>query len=193
MVTTTAPSPFLARLSAGTEDSRPFPTSLFQRLLRADYSSESPQPSCCPGLGSNGSARPSLKRVRRRRRKIRSAPCGLLQCRCYQQLQQHRAGLGRRNAAQGTRNRCEVSTASSDSGLETGRSGEEAPAPSPRTTPVVTNKPFRKEVRRTTGPKSSSFSKLGGRSRTESAPGSAGGPNFRYMKAAAAGRFHGRG
>ncbi|ETE70517.1 Proline-rich nuclear receptor coactivator 1 [Ophiophagus hannah] len=146
MVTTTAPSPFLARVSAGTEDHRPFPTSLFQRLLRADYSSESPQPGCCPGLGPNGSARPSLKRVRRRRGKIRSAPSGLLQCRCYQQFQQHRAGLGRRNAAQGTRNRCEVTTASSDSGLETGRSGEEAPAPSPRTTPVVTNKPFRKEL-----------------------------------------------
>lgn len=157
MVTTTAPSPFLARVSTGTEDRRLFPTSLFQRLLRADYSSESPQPGCCTGLGPNGSARPSLKRVRRRRGKIRSAPCGLLQCRCYQQLQQHRAGLGRRNAAQGTRNRCEVPAASSDSGLETGRSGEEAPAPSPRTTPVVTNKPFRKEVRRTTGSKSSFF------------------------------------
>ncbi|KAL7987906.1 hypothetical protein Chor_006825 [Crotalus horridus] len=145
MVTTTAPSPFLTRVSTGTDDRHPFSTSLFKRLLRADYSSESPQPGCCPGLGPNGSARPSLKRVRRRRRKIRSAPSGLLQSR-YQQFQQHRAGLGRKNAAQGTRNRCEVPAASSDPRLGMGRSTEEAPAPSPRTTPVVTNKPSRKEL-----------------------------------------------
>ncbi|XP_063168225.1 proline-rich nuclear receptor coactivator 1 [Candoia aspera] len=145
MVTTTAPSPFLARVSAGTEDSRQFPTSLFKRLLRADHNSERPQPGCCPSLGPSGSARPALKRVRRRRGKIRSAPSGLLQSR-YQQFQQHRAGLGRRNAAQGTRNRCEVPAASSDPGLETGPSAEAAPAPSPRTTPVITNKPFRKEL-----------------------------------------------
>lgn len=192
MVTTTAPSPFLTLVSAGTDDRRPFPTSLFKRLLRADYSSESPQPGCCPGLGPNGSARPSLKRVRRRRRKIRSAPSGLLQSR-YQQFQQHRAGLGRKNAAQGTRNRCEVPAASSDPGLEMGRSAEEAPAPSPRTNPVVTNKPFRKEVRRQSQEAALSRSSREGGGAAPSPAGGAAFPLARLrVKAAAAGRFHGR-
>ncbi|XP_061479288.1 proline-rich nuclear receptor coactivator 1 [Rhineura floridana] len=141
MVTTTAPSPFLARISAGTEDSRRFPVSLFQRLMRADYSGESHQPICCP-VGPGGSARPALKRVRRRRGKIRSTPSGLLQSR-YQQYQQHRAGLARRNTAQGARNPYEVPVPSSDPGLETVPT-EEPPAALPRTAPIT--KPLRKEL-----------------------------------------------
>ncbi|XP_062980958.1 proline-rich nuclear receptor coactivator 1 [Elgaria multicarinata webbii] len=143
MVTTTAPSPFLARISAGTEDPRRFPTSLFQRLMRADYSGESHQPGCCP-VGPGGSARPALKRVRRRKGKIRSTPSGLLQSR-YQQYQQHRAGLGRRNTAQGTSNPYDVPAASSEPGLETVPT-EEAPAASPRIAPVSISKPLRKEL-----------------------------------------------
>ncbi|XP_062428756.1 proline-rich nuclear receptor coactivator 1 [Rhea pennata] len=93
MVTTTAPPPFLARVSAGTEDPRRLPSTLLQRLRRGDSNCEN-QPSCClAGLG--GSARPALKRVRRRKGKIRPSPAGLLPSR-YQQYQQHRAGLGRR-------------------------------------------------------------------------------------------------
>ncbi|KAH0622138.1 hypothetical protein JD844_024165 [Phrynosoma platyrhinos] len=135
MVTTTvaAPPPFLARISAGPEDPRRFPTALFQRLLRADYSGESYQPRCCP-LGPGGSARPALKRVRRRRGKVRSAPSGLLQSR-YQQYQQHRAALGRRATA-------------SEPRLETAAAApEEAPAASPRTAPAASlSKPLRKEL-----------------------------------------------
>ncbi|XP_042305650.1 proline-rich nuclear receptor coactivator 1 [Sceloporus undulatus] len=130
MVTTTAsaaPSPFLARISAGPEDPRRFPsTALFQRLLRTEYSGESSHP-----VGPGGSARPALKRVRRRRGKVRSAPSSLLQSR-YQQYQQHRAGLARRSTAAAA--------------LEP---TEEAPAASPRTAPVVAaslSKPLRKEL-----------------------------------------------
>ncbi|XP_067416801.1 proline-rich nuclear receptor coactivator 1 [Emydura macquarii macquarii] len=93
MVTTTAPPPFLARLSAGPEDARWLPPSLFQRLMRGNNNCEN-QPSCCLA-GPGGSARPGLKRVRRRKGKIRPSPSGLLPSR-YQQYQQHRAGLGRR-------------------------------------------------------------------------------------------------
>ncbi|XP_034965302.1 proline-rich nuclear receptor coactivator 1 [Zootoca vivipara] len=143
MVTTTAPPPFLARISAGTEDPRRFPASLFQRLMRADCSGESHQPNCCP-VGPGGSARPALKRVRRRRAKIRSAPSGLLQSR-YQHYQQHRAGLTRRNTAQGTCNPYEVPVPSSEPGLDTVPSTE-PPAPSPRTAPVSISKPLRKEL-----------------------------------------------
>ncbi|KAJ6665810.1 hypothetical protein lerEdw1_001282 [Lerista edwardsae] len=69
MVTTTAPPPFLARISAGVEDPRRFPTSLLQRLMRADHSVEHHQPGCCL-VGPVCSARPALKRVRRRRGKL---------------------------------------------------------------------------------------------------------------------------
>ncbi|KAM9154482.1 proline-rich nuclear receptor coactivator 1 [Pangshura tecta] len=93
MVTTTAPPPFLARLSAGTEDTRRLPPTLFQRLMRGGNNCEN-QPSCCLA-GPGGSVRPALKRVRRRKGKIRPSPSGLLPSR-YQQYQQHRAGLGRR-------------------------------------------------------------------------------------------------
>ncbi|NWI51227.1 PNRC1 protein, partial [Calyptomena viridis] len=94
MVTTTAPPPFLARISPGTEDLRRLPPSaLLQRLRRGDSNCEN-QPSCCLA-GPGGSARPALKRVRRRKGKIRPGPAGLLSSR-YQQYQQHRAGLGRR-------------------------------------------------------------------------------------------------
>ncbi|KAF7253821.1 Proline-rich nuclear receptor coactivator 1 [Varanus komodoensis] len=146
MVTTTAPSPFLARISAGTEDPRRFPTSLFQRLIGAEYNGESHQPGCCP-VGPGGTTRPALKKVRRRRGKIRSTPSGLLQSR-YQQYQQHRAGLGRRNTAQGTRNLYEVPAASSEPGQETVPK-EKAPAASPRTAPVSFAKPLRKELLKT--------------------------------------------
>ncbi|NXH73137.1 PNRC1 protein, partial [Hydrobates tethys] len=91
MVTTTAPPPFLARISAGTDDPRRLPSALLQRLRRGDSNCEN-QPSCCLA-GPGGSARPALKRVRRRKGKIRPSPAGLLPSR-YQQYQQHRAGLG---------------------------------------------------------------------------------------------------
>ncbi|XP_062464356.1 proline-rich nuclear receptor coactivator 1 [Pezoporus occidentalis] len=93
MVTTTAPPPFLARISAGTEDPRRLPSALIQRLRRGDSNCEN-QPSCCLA-GPGGSARPALRRVRRRKGKIRPSPAGLLPSR-YQQYQQHRAGLGRK-------------------------------------------------------------------------------------------------
>lgn len=93
MVTTTAPPPFLTRISAGTEDPRRLPSTLLQHLRRGDNNCEN-QPSCCLA-GPGGSARPALKRVRRRKGKIRPGPAGLLPSR-YQQFQQHRAGLGRR-------------------------------------------------------------------------------------------------
>ncbi|NXJ64357.1 PNRC1 protein, partial [Rostratula benghalensis] len=93
MVTTTAPPPFLARISTGTEDPRRLPSALLQRLRRGDSNCEN-QPSCCLA-GAGGSARPPLRRVRRRKGKIRPSPAGLLPSR-YQQYQQHRAGLGRR-------------------------------------------------------------------------------------------------
>ncbi|NXK58842.1 PNRC1 protein, partial [Sylvietta virens] len=127
MVTTTAPPPFLARISAGTEDSRRLPPSaLLQRLRRGDSNCEN-QPSCCLA-GPGGSARPALKRVRRRKGKIRPGPAGLLPSR-YQQYQQHRAGLGRRTPL-GT-------------DLVTDAPPEEPPAPAPsRPAP---GKPLRKE------------------------------------------------
>uniref|UniRef100_A0A6J0TCI5 Proline-rich nuclear receptor coactivator 1 n=1 Tax=Pogona vitticeps TaxID=103695 RepID=A0A6J0TCI5_9SAUR len=143
MVTTIAPSPFLARVAAGREDSRRFPTTLFQRLMRADCNGESHPAGCCP-VGPGGSARPALKRVRRRRGKIRSTPSGLLQSR-YQQYQQHRAGLKQRNTAHGTRNLYEVPLASAEARLETVPT-EEARAASPRTAPVTISKPLRKEL-----------------------------------------------
>ncbi|KAF1621171.1 UNVERIFIED_CONTAM: Proline-rich nuclear receptor coactivator 1, partial [Eudyptes robustus] len=93
MVTTTVPLPFLARISAGTEDPRRPPSTFLQRLRRGDSNCEN-QPSCCLA-GPGGTARPALKRVRRRKGKIRPSPAGLLPSR-YQQYQQHRAGLGRR-------------------------------------------------------------------------------------------------
>ncbi|XP_074846995.1 proline-rich nuclear receptor coactivator 1 [Carettochelys insculpta] len=94
MVTITAPPPpFLARLSAGPEDARRLPPSLFQRLMRGDNNCEHQAGCCLAGPGS--SARPALKRVRRRKGKIRPSPSGLLPSR-YQQYQHHRAGLGRR-------------------------------------------------------------------------------------------------
>lgn len=129
MVTTTAPPPFLARISAGTEDPRRLPPStLLQRLRRGDSNCEN-QPSCCLA-GPGGSARPALKRVRRRKGKIRPGPAGLLPSR-YQQYQQHRAGLGRRTPL-GT-------------DLTTDAPPEEPPAPAPsRPAP---GKPLRKEVK----------------------------------------------
>lgn len=129
MVTTTAPPPFLARISAGTEDPRRLPPSaLLQRLRRGDSNCEN-QPSCCLA-GPGGSARPALKRVRRRKGKIRPGPAGLLPSR-YQQYQQHRAGLGRRTPL-GT-------------DLVTDAPPEEPPAPAPsRPAP---GKPLRKEVK----------------------------------------------
>ncbi|XP_060092958.1 proline-rich nuclear receptor coactivator 1 [Heteronotia binoei] len=143
MVTTTAPSsPFLARISAGTEDPRRFPTSLLQRLMRADASGEGHQPSCCL-VGPGGSPRPALKRVRRRKGKIRSASSSLSQSR-YQQHQQHRAGLGRRNTTQGARSPYEIpTTASPEPALEAVLT-EEAPTASPR--PASVSKPLRKEL-----------------------------------------------
>ncbi|NWH29947.1 PNRC1 protein, partial [Chloropsis hardwickii] len=127
MVTTTAPPPFLARISAGTEDPRRLPPStLLQRLRRGDSNCEN-QPSCCLA-GPGGSARPALKRVRRRKGKIRPGPAGLLPSR-YQQYQQHRSGLGRRTPL-GT-------------DLVTDARPEEPPAPAPsRPAP---GKPLRKE------------------------------------------------
>ncbi|XP_074943365.1 proline-rich nuclear receptor coactivator 1 [Phalacrocorax aristotelis] len=93
MVTTTAPPPFLTRISVATEDPRRLPSALYQRLRRGDSNCEN-QPSCCLA-GPGGTARPALKRVRRRKGKIRPGPAGLLPSR-YQQYQQHRTGLGRR-------------------------------------------------------------------------------------------------
>lgn len=93
MVTTTAPPPFLARISSGAEDPRRLPSGLLQRLRRGDSNCEN-QPGCCLAAAGGG-ARPALKRVRRRKGKIRPGPAGLLPSR-YQQYQQHRAGLGRR-------------------------------------------------------------------------------------------------
>ncbi|XP_015276617.1 PREDICTED: proline-rich nuclear receptor coactivator 1 [Gekko japonicus] len=120
MVMTTAPSPFLARASAGTEDPRRFPTSLLQRLMRADAGGEGHQPSCCL-VGPGGSPRPALKRVRRRKGKLRPAAASSLSQSRYQQHQQHRAGLG----------------------LEAGRGAEEEP---PTASPRSASKPLRKEL-----------------------------------------------
>ncbi|XP_054857921.1 proline-rich nuclear receptor coactivator 1 [Eublepharis macularius] len=141
MVTTTAPSPFLARVSAGPEDPWRFSTSLLQRLMKADTGGEGHQTNRCL-VGPGGSPRPALKRVRRRKGKIRSTPSGLSQSR-YQQHQQHRAGLGRRNAAQGVRSPYEAPTASPEPDREMGPI-EEAPAASSRPAPV--SKPLRKEL-----------------------------------------------
>ncbi|XP_077160793.1 proline-rich nuclear receptor coactivator 1 [Paroedura picta] len=141
MVTTTAPPPFRARISAGTEDPRWFPPTLLQRLMRADASGEGHQPSCCL-VGPGGSPRPALKRVRRRKGKMRATSSSLSQSR-YQQHQQHRAGLGRRSAAQGTRSLYETPTAAPAPGLEA-VPAEEAPTASPRSASV--SKPLRKEL-----------------------------------------------
>ncbi|XP_074437275.1 proline-rich nuclear receptor coactivator 1 isoform X1 [Larus michahellis] len=144
MVTTTAPPPFLARISAGTEDPRRLPSALLQRLRRGDSNCEN-QPSCCLA-GPGGSARPALKRVRRRKGKIRPSPAGLLPSR-YQQYQQHRAGLGRRTPL-GTHGPAELRphsapTVSAAAGL-VAAPPEEPPAPAPsRPTP---SKPLRKEA-----------------------------------------------
>ncbi|NWX49043.1 PNRC1 protein, partial [Steatornis caripensis] len=122
MVTTTAPPPFLARISAGTEDPRRLPSALLQRLRRGDSNCEN-QPSCCLA-GPGGTARPALKR----------------------QYQQHRAGLGRRTPL-GTHGPGELRahpppTVSAAAGLVTAPS-EEPPAPAPaRPAP---SKPLRKE------------------------------------------------
>ncbi|KAM6323879.1 proline-rich nuclear receptor coactivator 1 [Aegotheles albertisi] len=143
MVTTTAPPPFLARISAGTEDPRRLPSALLQRLRRGDSNCEN-QPSCCLA-GPGGSARPALKRVRRRKGKIRPSPAGLLPSR-YQQYQQHRAGLGRRTPL-GTHGPGELRAqpapaVSAAPGLVTA-APEEPPAPAPaRPAP---SKPLRKE------------------------------------------------
>lgn len=98
MVTTTvAPPPFWAHISAGPEDPQRFSTSLLQSRLRraAGPGEKTPQPG--PGLLA-GPAAAAGKRARRRRGKIRPGPASR-----FQQYQHHRAGLGRRNAAQGTR------------------------------------------------------------------------------------------
>ncbi|NXL27206.1 PNRC1 protein, partial [Glaucidium brasilianum] len=143
MVTTTVPPPFLSRISAGTEDPRRLPSALLQRLRRGDSNCEN-QPSCCLA-GPGGSARPALKRVRRKKGKIRPSPAGLLPSR-YQQYQQHRAGLGRR-APLGTQGAGELRahpapTVSAAAGLVTAPP-EEPPAPVPsRPAP---SKPLRKE------------------------------------------------
>ncbi|NXX78356.1 PNRC1 protein, partial [Urocolius indicus] len=143
MVTTTAPPPFLARISAGTEDPRRLPPALLQRLRRGDSNCEN-QPSCCLA-GSGGSARPALKRVRRRKGKIRPGPASLLPSR-YQQYQQHRAGLGRRTPlgthAQGELHPHPTPIAASVPGLGTIPT-EEPPAAAPsRPAP---GKPLRRE------------------------------------------------
>ncbi|CAM5100144.1 unnamed protein product [Eretmochelys imbricata] len=138
MVTTTAPPPFLARLPAGTEDSRRLPPSLFQRLMRGDNSCEN-QPSCCLA-GTGGSARPALKRVRRRKGKIRPSPSGLLPSR-YQQYQQHRAGLGRR-APLGAPGAGDVHTLPTPA-VPTAPAEEPPTSAPPRPAP---SKPFRKEL-----------------------------------------------
>ncbi|XP_071597459.1 proline-rich nuclear receptor coactivator 1 [Heliangelus exortis] len=145
MVTTTAPPPFLTRISAGTEDPRRLPSTLFQRLRRGDSNCEN-QPGCCLA-GPGGSARPALKRVRRRKGKIRPSPAGLLSGR-YQQYQQHRAGLGRRTplGTQGSgelRDHPAPAVSPSTSGLVTVPPEEPPPAPAPsRPAP---SKPLRKE------------------------------------------------
>nr|XP_003215597.1 PREDICTED: LOW QUALITY PROTEIN: proline-rich nuclear receptor coactivator 1 [Anolis carolinensis] len=125
MVTTTAPSPFLARLPLGAEGALQLPAAFFfQRLLRGDYSGDG-GPAQVGHAG--GGARPALKRVRRRRGKLRAGAAGLAQSR-YQQYQQHR-----RSAAQ-----------------ETARGRHQAQPPSePRleTTPTEeASKPLRKEL-----------------------------------------------
>lgn len=146
MVTTTAPPPFLTRISAGTEDPRRLPSTLLQHLRRGDNNCEN-QPSCCLA-GPGGSARPALKRVRRRKGKIRPGPAGLLPSR-YQQFQQHRAGLGRRTPL-GAHGPAELgapvaSTVSAAPGF-VATPAEESLAPTPsRPAP---SRPLRKEVRR---------------------------------------------
>ncbi|NXC38842.1 PNRC1 protein, partial [Penelope pileata] len=140
MVTTTAPPPFLTRISAGTEDPRRLPSTLLQRLRRGDADCEN-QPGCCLA-GPGGGARPALKRVRRRKGKIRPGPAGLLPSR-FQQYQQHRAGLGRRAplAAHGPAELRAPSAAavSAAPGL-VAAPAEEPPAPRP-----APSRPLRKE------------------------------------------------
>ncbi|NWU89189.1 PNRC1 protein, partial [Upupa epops] len=141
MVTSTVPPPFLARISAGTEDPRRLPPTLLQCLRRGDSNCEN-QPSCCLA-GPGGSARPALKRVRRRKGKIRPSPAGLLPSR-YQQYQQHRAGLGRRTPL-GTHGSSELrSQAASPAASGTVPApAEEPPAPAPPR--PASSKPLRKE------------------------------------------------
>ncbi|NXN94378.1 PNRC1 protein, partial [Rhinopomastus cyanomelas] len=141
MVTSTVPPPFLARISAGTEDPRRLPPTLLQRLRRGDSNCEN-QPSCCL-VGPGGSARPALKRVRRRKGKIRPSPAGLLPSR-YQQYQQHRAGLGRRTPL-GTHGSTELRAqpaASAASGIVPAPAEEPSPPAPPR---PASSKPLRKE------------------------------------------------
>ncbi|NXG50859.1 PNRC1 protein, partial [Psilopogon haemacephalus] len=141
MVTTTAPPPFLARISAGTEEPRRLPSAFLQRLRRGDSNCEN-QPSCCLA-GPGGSARPTLKRVRRRKGKIRPSPAGLLPSR-YQQYQQHRTGLGRRTplATHGTGEFRAHPTPAASAAPDTGMvAPEEPPAPSR----LAPSKPLRKE------------------------------------------------
>lgn len=144
MVTTTAPPPFLARISAGTEDPRRLPSALIQRLRRGDSNCEN-QPSCCLA-GPGGSARPALRRVRRRKGKIRPSPAGLLPSR-YQQYQQHRAGLGRKTPL-GMHGPDEFS-APPASAVSTAPGAVTAPAeepPAPTPSRPAPSKPLRKEV-----------------------------------------------
>lgn len=145
MVTTTAPPPFLARISAGTEDPRRLPSALLQRLRRGDSNCEN-QPSCCLAGPASGQ-RPALKRVRRRKGKIRPGHAGLLPSR-YQQYQQHRAGLGRRTPlaahGPGELRAHPVPAPSSAPGLAT-VPPEEPPAPAPQR--PAPSKPLRKEVK----------------------------------------------
>ncbi|NXX88466.1 PNRC1 protein, partial [Centropus bengalensis] len=127
MVTTTAPPPFLARISAGSEDARRLPPALLQRLRRGDSNCEN-QPGCCLA-GAGGAARPALRRVRRRKGKLRPSPAGLVPSR-YQHYQQHRAGLARRPPH----------------GAPDLRAHPASPAPAaPPEEPPAPAKPFRKE------------------------------------------------
>uniref|UniRef100_A0A8D0G6J8 Proline rich nuclear receptor coactivator 1 n=1 Tax=Sphenodon punctatus TaxID=8508 RepID=A0A8D0G6J8_SPHPU len=140
MVTSTLPPPFLARISTGTEDPRRLPASFLQRLMWVSGSSEI-QPSCCLA-GPGGSARPALKRVRRKRRKIRPGPSGLLPSR-FQQQQHHRAGLGRRVPA--AANQIPPALLGPEPGLETAPAGE-LPAPIPPRPAAAGSKPLRREL-----------------------------------------------
>ncbi|XP_068005478.1 proline-rich nuclear receptor coactivator 1 [Melanerpes formicivorus] len=141
MVTTTAPPPFLARISAGTEDPRRLPSTLFQRLRRGDSNCEN-QPSCCLA-GPGGSARPTLKRVRRKKGKIRPSPAGLLPSR-YQQYQQHRTGLGRRTPL-GTHGTGELRAHPTSTASAAPGTGMVAPEEPPAPSRLAPSKPLRKE------------------------------------------------
>ncbi|NXR16203.1 PNRC1 protein, partial [Semnornis frantzii] len=145
MVTTTAPPPFLARISAGTEDARRLPSTFLQRLRRGDSNCEN-QPSCCLA-GPGGSARPTLKRVRRRKGKIRPSPAGLLPSR-YQQYQQHRTGLGRRTPL-GTHGTGELRAHPTPTASAAPGTGMVAPEEPPAPSRLAPSKPLRKEFLKT--------------------------------------------